>query len=180
MRHLQDPQTNTNHLVDVLIDDLTLCLVHAESGEEYDTVFEPLNLNDLKKISPSEGWINFNWKTEFNAPGRHVIKLMVKGSDQIEGLISYEIAEGYVSINLVESAPRNVGKNKLFIGVGAHLFAIACKLSFDLGFEGVVSFIAKTKLIEHYQEKLGAILLGNHAMAIETPEAFELVKHYFK
>lgn len=180
MRNLQDTQTNPNTVVDVLIDDLTLCLVHSENGEEYDTVFESLTKKDLSKLTPSEGWTNFNWKTEFNAPGRHVIKLMVKGSDQIEGLISYEIAQGYVSINLVESAPRNVGKNKLFIGVGAHLFAIACKLSFDLGFDGVVSFIAKTNLIEHYREKLGAILLGNHAMAIETPEALELVKHYFK
>lgn len=180
MRNLQDIQTHSNTVVDVLIDDLTLCLVHSENGEEYDTVFEPLNKKDLNKLTPNEGWINFDWKSEFNVPGRHVIKLMVKGSEQIEGLISYEIAQGYVSINLVESAPRNVGKNKLFIGVGAHLFAIACKASFDLGYDGVVSFIAKTKLIEHYQDKLGAILLGGHAMAIETPEALGLVKHYFK
>ncbi|MEK4438998.1 hypothetical protein [Paenibacillus sp. FSL K6-2862] len=105
---------------------------------------------------------------------------MVQGSPEIQGLISFEKSEGYVSISLVESAPWNIGNEKQFIGVGAHLFAIACKYSFDQGFDGVVAFTAKTKLLKHYQETLGAVVIGGHLMAIETPQAHVLVSKYFE
>jgi hypothetical protein len=47
----------------------------------------------------------------------------------------------------VEAAPHNVGKMGKYKGVGAHLFAIACKLSWDAGNEGYVQFTAKTDMI---------------------------------
>ncbi|MCG5252374.1 hypothetical protein MCW62_13745, partial [Brevibacillus agri] len=60
--------------------------------------------------------------------------------------------ELWVDVYVAESALWNIGSaKKEFVGVGPHLFAIACKKSFDLGFGGWVAFFAKTNLIEHYR-----------------------------
>lgn len=58
--------------------------------------------------------------------------------------------------------------------------AFACKLSFERGFEGNVSFIAKTQLIDHYIKTLGAFHFGGHVMIIETMAAIKLINRYFK
>jgi len=82
-------------------------------------------------------------------------------------------------MHLIESAPFNVGKRKTYLGVPGNLLAFACKLSFQRGGEGYVSFIAKTKLINHYIESLGAVHVGGHIMVIKTPEALKLINKYF-
>ena len=49
------------------------------------------------------------------------------------------------------------------------------------GYNGIVSFIAKTKLIQHYKLTLGAKQFNNSSrMYIDSPEALKLVKQYFK
>ncbi|MEF2246449.1 hypothetical protein [Paenibacillus sp. IITD108] len=167
--------------IEVFIDELTPCLIHRESGEEYKTIIEPVVTSDLKQLTKKQGWSNFDWKKEHLTPNRLVYKLMVVGSNDIQGLISFEVAQGYIDVILVESAHWNIGSSsQLFSGVGAHLFAYACKVSFELGFEGVIAFTSKTKLVEHYQEKLGAISIGGHLMTIETNAAKYLVDRYFR
>lgn len=83
-------------------------------------------------------------------------------------------------MNLLENAPFNVGRNKVYEGVAGNLVAFACKLSFQYGFEGFVTFTAKTKLIDHYKSALGANHIGGHRMIIETHIAKFLVQKYFK
>ncbi|MCH8534605.1 MAG: hypothetical protein LAT51_06000 [Flavobacteriaceae bacterium] len=83
-------------------------------------------------------------------------------------------------MNLLENAPFNIGKEKLYEGVAGNLVAYACKLSFQYGFEGFVAFTAKTKLIEHYENSLGAYHFGGHIMIIPTKASKLLVEKYFK
>ena len=52
-------------------------------------------------------------------------------------------------MHLVESAPFNKGKEKIYSGVPGNLVAFACKLSFQRGNEGNIAFISKTQLIDH-------------------------------
>lgn len=83
-------------------------------------------------------------------------------------------------VSLIENAPHNLGINKAYIGVAISLFAFACKISFEQGNDGYVSFVAKTNLIAYYQKLLNAkILSRTGAMAIETPEAKALVDKFF-
>lgn len=82
-------------------------------------------------------------------------------------------------MHLIESAPFNIGRHKTYLGVPGNLVAFACKLSFQRGGEGYLSFVAKTRLIDHYIETLGAIHFGGHLMVINTESALKLINKYF-
>ena len=81
-------------------------------------------------------------------------------------------------MHLVESAPFNKGKSKIYSGVPGSLVAFACKLSFHRGHEGNVAFISKTQLIDHYVESLGATHFGGRLMIIDTNAAIKLMNRY--
>jgi hypothetical protein len=111
----------------------------------------------------------------------NLVGLLVVGRDSLEGMAAFETKKGFVFVNLVESAPRSVGQNKLFRGVPANLFAFLCARSFSLGFDGYVAFEAKTELLEHFKVALGAERVGSsNRMIIATPSSRRLVEHYHK
>jgi hypothetical protein len=83
-------------------------------------------------------------------------------------------------MDLLESAPFNLGRTKLYEGVAGNLVAYACKVSYQHGFDGYVSFTAKKKLIEHYQQTLNAVPFGGQLMIINTLAANVLIDKYFK
>ena len=160
------------------MDEFTACLVHRQSGETYSTSIAPLQKSDVKRLGPQNGWSKFNWDKELSDPSRKVYKLLVNGDERIHGVISYEVLDGYVYIHLIESAPWN-RNTKEFVGVGPHLVALACRESFELGFEGYVCFLSKSNLLEHYRKSLNAFQIGGLRMAIKTNDAKKLVDTYF-
>ncbi len=64
--------------------------------------------------------------------------------------------------------------------MAGNLVAFACKTSFENGYGGIVSFVAKTQLIEHYSQTLGAKIFGGNRMFIDTKEANIITLRYFK
>jgi len=165
--------------LDFEIDKLTHSIENTVSGESFPTEVLPLSKPDLLQISKKNGW-QFNWENEYNKQDREVFKLIIVNNPTIiQGLISLIIKSGFIEMPLIESAPFNFGHNKMYNGVSGNLVAFACKLSFECGFDGYVGFVAKTKLIAHYEAKLGARHVGNQRMIIEKPQAEFLVKKYF-
>ena len=98
----------------------------------------------------------------------------------IQGLVSLSIESDHIYMHLIESAPFNKGKMKVYLGVPGNLVAYACRLSFQRGFEGFISFHAKMKLIDHYIKTLGAYHFGGQLMIIDTLPAKALIEKYFK
>jgi hypothetical protein len=82
-------------------------------------------------------------------------------------------------MHLVESAPFNKGKSKIYMGVPGNFVAFACKLSFQRGYEGNVSFVSKSQLIQHYIHTLGAMHVGGRIMIIDTIASLKLIDKYF-
>lgn len=166
--------------IEIEIDKLTNCIENAISGDRFDTEINPITEDDLKPIKKGNGW-KFDWKYEFAQPNRKVFKLSVKGNPSvIQGLISYSDERDHLYMHLIESAPFNIGKKKVYIGVPGNLVAFICKQSWDNGYEGFVAFVSKTKLINHYEKMLGAVHVGNHKMIIFPKEALKLIRQYFK
>ncbi len=146
--------------LDFIIDKLTNSIENIITGDSFATDISLLLKSDIKTVSKMNGWL-FNWKDEFKEPARDVYKLTIVNNPQIiQGLISLEVKEDHIYMHLVESAPFNKGKTKIYAGVPGNLVAFACKLSFQRGHEGNISFISKTQLIQHYTDTLGAIHFG--------------------
>jgi hypothetical protein len=161
------------------IDELTNSIKNIISGDSFSTDISRITRSDLKKITKKNGW-QFDWKLELKHPERDVFKItIVNNQTIIQGLISLEVRSDHVYMHLVESAPFNKGKTKLYSGVPGNLVGFACKLSFQRGLEGNVAFISKTQLINHYKESLGAIHAGGRLMIINSDAAFKLINRYF-
>ena len=165
---------------DFIIDKLTNSIENTISGDSFRTEISVLTKTDLKTVLKKNGW-NFNWKNEYNDLTKEVYKLtIVNNSTIIQGLLSITIEADHIFMNLLESAPFNIGTGKLYEGVAGNLVAYACKLSFQKGFDGFIAFTAKTRLIDHYEKTLGAYHFMNQRMILETNASKRLVEKYFK
>jgi hypothetical protein len=166
--------------LDFVIDKLTNSIENRVTGDSFTTRITHLTKPDLKTVTKKNGWV-FDWKFELNQPSREVYKLTItENINVIQGLVSLEIKSDHVYMHLVESAPYNKGAQKMYKGVPGNLVAFACRLSFQRGFEGNISFVSKTQLINHYIETLGAFHAGGRLMIIETKAALRLIDKYFK
>ena len=172
--------TSADILLDFEVDRLTNSILNRISGDSFATEVSLLKKKELKGVTKAKGW-SFNWKTELAQNDREVYKLnIISNPDIIQGLTSLTIKSDHVYMNLLENAPFNIEKNKLYEGVPGNLVAFACKLSFQRGGGGFVSFQAKTKLISHYVKTLGAYHVGGHLMVIDAIAAQNLIDKYFK
>lgn len=148
------------------------------SGERFETVVAEITKKDGPRLD-KKLW-SFDWKKEHKQTDRIVYKLTtVENPDVIQGLISVTDAGDHIFVNLVESAVFNRGKDRLYVGVGGNLFAVACQKSFDLGYDGYIVLESKTKLLNYYQDLLGAERMGNSLrMYVNTLAAYTLIKLY--
>lgn len=166
--------------IDIEIDKLTNSIENVITGDNFNTDVSLIEKIDLKKIAKKDKWI-FNWQNEFKQPDRDVYKLTISGNpDVIQGLISITEREDNVYMHLIESAPFNLGQNKVYVGVPGNLVAFACRVAFHRGFEGYVSFTSKTQLVGHYKKTLGATNVSGQLMVINTEAALRLIDKYFK
>ncbi len=165
--------------LDFEVDKLTNSIENILTGDSFPTDVSIISKEDLKVMDKKTGWL-FDWNTEAKLADRDVYKLtIVNNSTVIQGLVSLTVKEDHVVMHLIESAPFNKGRTKVYAGIPGNLVAFACKLSFQRGCNGYVSFIAKTKLIEHYIKILGAVHVGAQRMVINTVAALKLIDKYF-
>lgn len=160
--------------IEIIIDELTDCLREKVTGDIVKTKY----CERKSEIHPDE---YFDWKFDWTVTqqrGYKIYELFVAGSDVVQGRISLEIDGGVANVDIVESAPHNIGKNGEYTGVGGHLFAIACKISMENGCDGVVAFDAKSSLVEHYKQALHAVEIYPRRMVIFEDAAKMLLERY--
>lgn len=162
----------------IVIDKLTNSIEKRTTGKSYETDIALVSTNEIKTIFKKDGWY-FNWRKEFTEKGRHVYKLTLKDDKRIQGLLCLEPADNYIEMLIIETAPHNYGKTKEYVGVPGNLIAFACKISFEMGFNGNIAFTAKTRLKQHYIDTLGAKVLFGNRMGILEESARNLVNSYF-
>lgn len=171
--------TRSRENVNVKIDKFTPCLEDTKTGEIVKTNFSVVPKEELETL---KGW-KFDWLSN-DLKSAEIFKLQVENDNNIQGLVALTKFERdkAVYVNIAESAPHNLGKNKLFNGVGGHLFAIATQRSKELGYGGFVFMDAKNaELVKHYHDTLGATLLGiphPYRMFIDEEAADRLLKIY--
>ena len=165
--------------LDFEVDKLTNSIENIVTGDSFATDISIISISDLKTVIKKNGW-QFDWRLELKQPERDVYKLtIVNNQSVIQGLISLEVKSDHVYMHLLESAPFNKGKTKVYAGVPGNLVAFACKLAFQRGHEGNVSFFSKTQLVQHYIDTLEAVHIGGRIMIIHTNAALKLINKYF-
>jgi len=164
--------------LDFVIDKLTNSIENVRSGDSFKTDVSLVTKDEIKGITKRNSW-TFDWKTELKAPEKEVYKLTISGSTNIQGLISITFRDDHVYMHLIESAPFNKGRNKIYLGVPGNLVAFACRVSFQRGGGGYLSFNSKTQLIDHYVKTLGAAHFGGTLMVITPETALKLTDKYF-
>ena len=113
--------------VDIEIDKITNSIENTYSGDSFDTELSLISKDDLRPVKKGNGW-QFDWKYEFEQSDRQVYKLTIKGNPKIiQGLISFSDEKDHLFMHLIESAPFNKGKNKIYIGVPGNMLAFMCK-----------------------------------------------------
>lgn len=163
--------------LDFEIDKLTNSIEQVLTGEMFET--EVVRLTTFSRLIAND-WV-FDWQHELLQVNHEIFKLITrKDPSIIHGLISITLEDDHVMVQLIESSLFNKGKDKLFSGVAGNLMAFACKSSFEKGFGSYVVFVAKTKLIEHYEKSLGAKRLYGNRMFLDSTAACALVRSYFK
>lgn len=149
------------------------------TGEVFETEITSFKIPDLKKLAKAD-W-QFDWTKEATDKNKRVVKLITTDNpDVVHGLLSIGDNIDHVLMSLIESAWFNKGKGKLYKGVPGNLIAYACKLSFELGYDGYVMFYAKSGLIRHYEETLGARHIGGLRMILDTKAATKLIAKFLK
>lgn len=162
--------------VNIEIDKLTNSIENVVTGESFETEFSKVTSKEIIK----KDWL-FDWHKELKDKSTEIYKMTtIENKNIIQGLVSIKTRENFIFVNLVENAKFNRGKSKIYVGVGGNLFAFACKLSKERGFEGFVAFDAKTTLVKHYYETLGAEKATGQRMYISDENASRLINQYFK
>lgn len=138
--------------LDVEIDKLTNSIENAITSKVFDTSVMLMTLDHEKQIKKKD-W-QFDWKKELKDTSKQTYKLTtVNNPTIIQGLLSLEDEGDHVFMHLLESTTFNKGKAKVYVGVPGNLVAYACKVAFEKGYDGFISFISKTVLRQHYQQK---------------------------
>jgi hypothetical protein len=171
-------KSKPRHL-DFIVDKLTNSIENVRTGEKFATRLYRLHPNDSGMLAQLK-W-QFDWTIELQTPDREVYSLTTIDNPNIfHGLICIEDRQDHIFIPLIESAPFNIGSKKEYDGVPGNLIAFACHRSQKNGYDGVVAFIAKSRLIEHYEKTLGAKRFAANKMFIDEEAAEKLIEQYFK
>lgn len=164
--------------IGIEIDKLTNSIEDAATGKSVATHVGRVLPED--RLLRAKDW-RFDWMKELEQQHHEVYALTAEPHPGlVQGLISVEDKGDHIHMHLLESARFNQGKGKLFLGVPSNLIAHACRIAFMRGHGGVVSFVAKTKLRQHYIDTIGAEVLRGNRLFISSTHAAELVKRYFK
>ncbi len=163
-------------LVDIQIDKFTDCLVERATGSIVDTNY--IERSSVIRKKDFLGW-KFDWAiTQRN--GYHIYELFVNGDNTVQGRVSLKIGGGVANVDIVETTPHNYGHTGKYLGVGGHLFAIACQVSLENGCDGVVAFDSKSDLVEYYKKELNAVEIYPRRMVIFEDAAQMILDRYIR
>jgi hypothetical protein len=99
-------------------------LLETASGEYVPVTITLMQPRDINTMRP--GWTpGFNWRLYFKYANVEVYKIMLLGSDRIEGAIALEPMQDHVWVHLIEKSPLNRGALEQYQFVAHHLFAFA-------------------------------------------------------
>lgn len=152
-----------------------MLVIHRKTQKAIIAEIVPLETKDFKLIKKQKQF-SFDWELE---KPYDLYKLVLKEQKEIVGLMSLiDFPEELrIEIHLLELAKENTGKDKKIERIAGCLIAYACKLSFVKGYDGFVSLVPKTRIINHYQQAYGFMQFGRQ-LAVLGEVSRSLIQKY--
>lgn len=150
-------------------------VVESSTGGIYPVEILPIAHSDFKSLSKDRYF--FDWKLERN---EEIYKLVIKGHDDILGLISLEriSAEWRIHIRLLTVSLENVGKRKKYDKIAGNLIAFAAQIAvMEYGELACVSLKPKSSIMHHYIRKYKMQITGM-VLSLDVPEILDLINEY--
>jgi len=170
--------------VNVETDEIVPCLRRLSDGKIVQTEVERISRKEAARYKEADGWY-IDWG---HVPDNvEIYRLTVAGEKEAQGLVGIvdDKENRAVYIHWGAAAPHNQGnlvgeKNKVYNGVGGHLFSIAAQRSVDLGYNGFVrGKAANGQLLVHYEDEYNAEPIGRTLyFFISEENAARLVGEY--
>jgi hypothetical protein len=130
----------------------------------------------LKEIRQNKEQFGFNF--EKNYKENTVYKITKENDDVIQAFVSVQPITNVLKCSNMETNKINKSPLSIHGGIGKSIIALCCKISFDMGFDGYITFEAKTNLFDYYK-RYGAKRISGLKMYIDTIGAKKLVDIYF-
>lgn len=152
-------------------------LKKRKTGELFKAKIQRLKDEQFKLIESDERF-GFDWSKE---KGYDVYQINLANREDVLGLISLEdiSKELRIFMRLIEVSKENQGAEKEYENIAGCLIAYACMIAFAKDYEGFVSLIPKTELIDHYRNNYGFAEGGTH-IYLEGKKAEGLIEKYLK
>ncbi len=148
-------------------------LTFNPTGKKHNAV---ASIATLKEIKQHKEYFEFDFEKLLKEST--VYKICKQGDeDIIQGLVAVKPSRGILDCANMETNKINRAPLSLHNGVGKTIIALCCYISFDLGFDGYITFEAKNRLMAYYQ-RYGAKHIADLRMVIETFEAQKLIDFY--
>lgn len=150
-------------------------LLRVTTGEKVEATIERLSVQEVQRLKGSKQFL-FDWSTEAK---NEVYQICLVGEQNILGLISLIDVSGElrIHINLIESSKENQGNTKQYDHIPGCLIAFACQMAFEKGYDGFVSLIPKTQLIDYYCNKFGFFSAGTHLAVFDALAQGIIIKY---
>ena len=151
---------------------------NTKTGKFRKVKVDSLEKGDQKKIKNSDQF-EFDWRLEKKKENNLYKLYLLDEKDEILGLLSLKDIkdELRIHINLIEISKRNIGRDKKYDRIAGCLIAHACQLSFDKSYDGFVSLVPKTRLIDHYCKHYGFEQFGRQ-LGLGYSASVNLIKKY--
>jgi hypothetical protein len=150
-------------------------VVETATGKACPVVVLPIENKDLKLVT--KGRYFFDWNKE---KGYEIYKLMLKGMNDILGLVSIERIplEARIHIRLITVSRENKGKDKKYDKIAGNLIVYIAKIAVaEFGELACISLTPKTQIAGHYIDKYKMNVTGL-VLSMEVPEILDLINEY--
>lgn len=152
-----------------------MTIIDVSTGDRIQVNVMPVENTDYKYLTSQRYF--FNWKEE---KGYEVYKLVIKGTNDILGLISIERIpqEWRIHIRLLTVSKENRGRAKKYERIAGNLIAHVAKIAVELfGEMACISLKPKTMIRQHYIDTYNMKLTGK-VLSLEVPELLNLINQY--
>ena len=180
----KERRTMLKSSVSVETDEIVPCLRRLSDGKIVQTEVERITRKEASRYKEADGWY-IDWG---HVPDNvEIYKLTVAGEDEAQGLVGIVDDPGNEAMYMhwAVSAPHNqssaVGmENKVYDGVGGHLFSIAANQSVEQGYNGFTRGKAvNEQVLEYYEKEFGVIRIGRTlAFYLDEDSAATLMGKY--